>query len=258
MNVRSNTEIGHPSSNYIWDIVSTAQNCFTFFDWILYVGEGYVGSARGTAAQSDRQIPANVEVIDKDITLSGPLIYATSSGDWIYCEDELNIIFDGNMPFGPVILQISGFRDVVLEFPKSMFSYLINTLERGEEPMETIGKGNYSAVSGWKAYARWMQSYSIPIRNIKHVYQKELAQIIYERRLFFTYYLTKLSEKLDGEERDMVTELSNRYNAVIEPLSRIIDEPDMRKIREVYFLEQMTLPTYKALRNYMKRRIRKN
>ena len=256
MNVKTNVEIGHPSSSYIWDIVSTAVSCFDMLQWRLYVGPGYAGSARSTAAQSERDVPENVEVIIGSVNIKGPVVYAQIDGSWIYSEEEVSIEASDKMPFGTVALQITGINEFELSFPNRMLQYLIATLERGEEPMETIGTGNYSAVSGWKAYARWMQSYSIPLRKIIHPYQQKLIKILYERRVQFTFYLFKLSEMLNNLEKELILDLAKYYSGVLEPLKSIIDNNEISytKIREIYFNEQMTLPTYKLIRNYIKQK----
>lgn len=259
MNVRSNVEIGHTSSSYIWDIVSTATRCFENLQWILYVGPGYIGSARSTAAQSERVVPENVEIVKGKLSIMGPVLYAQVDGDWIYSEEEIVINNDEGMPFGAVALQITGVKEFSLTFPEKMLQYLIDTLERGEEPMETTGEGNYSAVSGWKAYARWMQSYSIPLRKIIHPYQQTLIKILYERRTHFCFYLSRLAENLKEKEKEMILELAKYYSGILIPLKSLVDGNivSYAKIREIYFSEQMTLPTFKLIRNHIKQKYQK-
>lgn len=256
MNVKTNVEIGHTSSSYIWDIISTAIHCFENLQWKLYVGTGYIGPARSTAAQSEREVPENVEIVKGELSIKGPVLFAQIDGEWIYSEEEIIIDNYEGMPFGAVALQITGVNEFKLTFPEKMLQYLIDTLERGEEPMETTGMGNYSAVSGWKAYARWMQSYSVPLRKIIHPYQQTLIKVLYERRSHFCFYLFKLAENLREQERELILELLKFYSGVLNPLKSLVEGEivSYAKIREIYFSEQMTLPTFKLIRNHIRQK----
>lgn len=253
MNVKTNVEIGHPTSSFIWDIITTAENCFTFMKWKLYVGEGYKGKARSTAAQTERTITENIHIINEPMVVNGPVIYAKPDGFWEYSEDKIVLKDCEEMPFGPVAIQVQDFEDISLSFPVDMLSYLIATIERGEEPLEAVGRGNYSAVSGWKAYARWMQSYSIPLRNIIHPYQEILVYILYERRYNFVIYLQELAKVLLDTEKEMIEELFTKYRDTLQKIINVCLSPSYSNIRDVYFLEQMILPTLKEIRNHIKR-----
>ena len=256
MNVKRGNEIGHPSSVYIWDLINTAESCFEFLDWRICLGEAYHTLARSTAAQSSRELSDRITLLsDDDISGKGPAIMAHPDGYWEYYEQEFNIdkkIIE-KMPFGPVILYIDGIKESALKFPRSMLRYLINTFERGEEPMETRGKNNYSAVSGWKAYARWMQSYTIPIPDMQHEFLATLLQLIDERRRFFSYYWYKLSENLDNElEKEFAITLASRYFDTLSPLYKMIEqEPTYNLVKETYFIDQKSLPTYKRIKLYL-------
>lgn len=256
MNVKRGNEIGHPSSVYIWDLINTAESCFEFLDWRLCLGEAYHTSARTTAAQSSRELSDRITLVsDDEFSGMGPAIVANPGGYWEYYEQEFLIdkITIEQMPFGPVILYIDGIKENLVKFPRSMLRYLINTFERGEEAMETMGKNSYSAVSGWKAYARWMQSFTIPIPDMQHVFLKTLLQIVEERRRFFSYYWYKLSEKLDNElEREFALALASRYFDTLSPLSKMVElEPTYNLVKEAYFMEQKALPTYKRIKLYL-------
>ncbi|MCY3413907.1 MAG: hypothetical protein INQ03_19855 [Candidatus Heimdallarchaeota archaeon] len=253
MNVRTGKDVGHPNSSYIWDIISTVTSTFEFLDYTLHIGQGYIGS-RNTAAQMKREIPENVRIFEEEVLLSEPHIIARENGDWEFAEQSL--LHDSDtMPFGPVALVIHGVMQEELYFPTQMFIYLIHTLERGEEPLELPGRGNYSAVSGWKAYARWMQSFSIPIRGIRHEYQETLLQILFERRTMFCVYLENLVEILNEQEKELVEEIIKRYRAVLPAIMKVINTGlSYNGIKEIYFLEQMALPGNKEIRNYIKRK----
>jgi hypothetical protein len=262
MNVKTGKEIGHPSSNYIWDVLSFAENCLsnTGITWRLFIGNGYAGSSRKTSAQTDQKISNRVQLINQwDLKLNlqdGPIVYAHPDGNW-YFSDKSEDFAKSNfkeMPFGPVIFQILDVDESDYQFPYLTLKYLLNTLERGEEPMETAGLGNYSAVSGWKAYARWMQAYSIPLRGIKHEYLKNTAELLYEMRKEFVTYWHELHNRLkDNKEKEFALDIAQCYQAVLPILSEIKqDGESINLIRNLYFTEQRTLPIYKKLSNWIK------
>ncbi|OLS27790.1 MAG: hypothetical protein HeimC2_09840 [Candidatus Heimdallarchaeota archaeon LC_2] len=263
MNVKTGKEIGHPSSNFIWDIISTAENCFSDLgiDWKLYLGQLHSTNARNTSAQSSRKLSSRVVLIDNidDIELNGPLIIANPNGEWEYYVENLDDtdIDENKLPFGYVILQINSVDENIdiYHFPKSTLQYLIHTLERGEEPMEIIGIGNYSAVSGWKAFARWMQALSLPIEEIKHPNLEKIIQLLHIRRSENSIYWDNLSKNLINiKEKDFAIALSEIYTRVA---SKFIDNDTHKyysftQSKEIYFLEQETLPIYKNINSYLK------
>lgn len=261
MNIKTGREIGHPSSNFIWDIISTAENCFSEIgvDWKLYLGHLHSNRARSTSAQTNRYISSRVTLFDKidDLELTGPLVVADPSGEWKYLDTDLeNINIDENdLPFGHVILQINKVAEDIdiFHFPKSTLEYLINTLERGEEPMEIIGKGNYSAVSGWKAFARWMQALSLPVEGIKHSYLDEIIQLLHFRRSENSLYWSMLSNNLKNhKEKLFATSLSEVYHKVTTRFNDL-DTGNLYSIsKDIYYLEQETLPIYKNIKSYLK------
>ena len=256
MNIKRGNDIGHPSSVYIWDLINTAENCFGFLDWRLILGEGYHTSARTTAAQSSRKLSERIILVsDDEFRGRGPAIVAHPDGYFKYYEQEFLIekeIID-KMPFGPVILYIDGVMETEINFPRSILGYLIKTFERGEEPMETRGKNNYSAVSGWKAYARWMQSFTIPLPNMQHQFLDKFVLLIDERRRYFSYYWYRLSDILDNEmEKEFALALARRYFDIIAPLSKMVDlRATYDLVKEAYFIEQKALPTYKRIKLYL-------
>ncbi len=263
MNVKTGKEIGHPSSNFIWDIISTSENCFSEIgiDWQLYLGHLHSNRARTTSAQASRKLSSRVTLFDEidDLELNGPLVVAYPNGEWRYLQtnsDKIEIN-ENELPFGYVVLQINKVvEDIdIFHFPKSTLQYLINTLERGEEPMEIIGKGNYSAVSGWKAFARWMQAYSLPIEGIKHPYLDKIIQLLHFRRSEISSYWSVLSNNLSKQkEKEFASNLSKVYQKV----ARKFNEIDYGKSntysisKEIYYLEQETLPIYKNINSYLK------
>ncbi len=266
MNVRTGKEIGHPSSNYIWDLISVAENCFAEFgiEWTLFIGSAYSGQARKTAARSSRTISSNVHLISPNTTMiiPSPVVYALPNGKWVSSTSsfELNVSDYLKMPFGPVFLHISGYHQQELKFPSSTLGYLEKTLERGEEPMESVGMGDYSCVSGWKAFARWMQSYSLPLRDIKHPHLDNLLDLLRIRRTHFVKYLTFLLDHLtDAKETELISELRTVYDEQVKYINTLHSQnTNFVAVKTLYFIEQRTLPVYKAIGIYLKERENRN
>ncbi|MCE7733359.1 MAG: hypothetical protein GPJ54_00680 [Candidatus Heimdallarchaeota archaeon] len=263
MNVKSGREIGHPSSNYIWDIISTSENCFheLGIDWQLFINQAYDNRARATAASQQNSISDHIRFIETLEQLQGdiPIIYADPSGEWIYSESKPSNseLKQELMPFGVVAFQIKNIiqNHNLYHFPTSTLSYLIRTLERGEEPMEIEGHGHYSVVSGWKAFARWMQAYSIPIKGIKHNYLNNVIRLLAVRRNENARYWYELSNRLDKKiESDFAFQLYSVYSKISDKITNtisadIIKYPD---IKEIYYTEQESLPVYKQIKSYLK------
>ncbi|MHA2031204.1 MAG: hypothetical protein ACW99Q_17625 [Candidatus Kariarchaeaceae archaeon] len=262
MNVKTGREIGHPSSNYIWDIISTAENCFNEIgiNWELYINKSYYNRARRTSAQSSTLLSEKIQFVKnfENLDDEGKLIFAHPSGVWKYQDDNFsNIKFDiDELPFGVVGIKIKGVKPDIdyNRFPSNTLKYLIKTLERGEEPMEISGKGNYSAVSGWKAFARWMQAYSMPLEGVKHEFLDEVINLLKIRRIENGLYWLNLSNSLDNKiEKEFAHKLHEIYSVVGLKLTDITSkhEIEYKDIKEVYFNEQETLPIYKKIKSYL-------
>lgn len=261
MNVKTGKEIGHPSSNYIWDIISVAEQCFpdAGISYQLIIDKGYAGPSRMTSKQSDSVLPTQVKLIsvhDLPPIIHGPVLYPQGDGNWYYSESALdtNEVNTGTMPFGPVFLQITGVLPQRVKFPSSTLQYLINTFERGEKPMEVAGKGNYSAVSGWKAYARWMQVYSIPLQGVMHSNLPQLSTLLLVRRSHNYQYWKELSQLLSiSQEVEFAHELAYAYESMIPILREIVQTSEqLHLIRDLYFQEQKILPIFKRIHNYLR------
>lgn len=263
MNVKSGREIGHPSSNYIWDIISTSENCFheLGINWQLFINQAYDNRARATAALQLNKISHHIRFVESpnQIDENIPILYADPSGEWLFSKlKPSNFELEHDlMPFGVVAFQIKS----VIEnhdpyhFPSSTLSYLVRTLERGEEPMEIEGLGHYSAVSGWKAFARWMQAYSMPIKGIKHTYLNNVIRLLAIRRNENTKYWFELTNRLDNKiESDFAFELYSVYSKISEKISNTIsaDIIKYQDIKEIYYTEQESLPVYKRIKSYLK------
>lgn len=263
MNVKSGREIGHPSSNYIWDIISTSENCFheLGISWQLYINPAYDNSARATAAKQQDHLSDNVKLVETldEVETSHPIIYADPSGEWIYSENTppSTSLKHELMPFGVVAFQINNIKKKQnpYHFPMSTLAYLIKTIERGEEPMEIEGIGHYSAVSGWKAFARWMQAYSIPIKGIKHKYLQKVICLLAIRRNENAKYWFELSNCLEKKiEREFASDLYLVYSTIAEIVTNaaLTNSIKYQDVKEIYYCEQKTLPVYKKIKLFLK------
>lgn len=263
MNVKSGREIGHPSSNYIWDIISTTEYCFPelALNWELYINKAYDNRARTTAAQQNENLSKAVKFVETLDQIEGdlPLIYADPSGEWVYSENTsfLADISYEQMPFGVVAFRINRINSIEnpYHFPISTLVYLIKTLERGEEPMEIEGLGSYSAVSGWKAFARWMQAHSMPLKGIQHEYLINVIRLLAIRRKENSKYWLELANRLDNKiEREFANDLYLVYSKVAEKIENLLSDNtfNYQDIKKIYYTEQETLPLYKQIKSYLK------
>jgi len=257
MNTKTGKEIGHPSGHYSWDVIAVLEHCFPSagIDATLYIGPGYATRARKTAAQSSRQLPVNVIELssyDLDRKINGNLLYADESGQWQIANSTDAIEVDwSKLPFGPVIFNIQGMMRQS-GFPAGTMRYLVDTIERGEEPMEIRGRNNYSTVSGWKAYARWMQSFAVPLPDVQHEHLQSYPDLLYERRLGFVRFLEQLKDECEAEQIELIVGLLQRYRPVVSLLDELRQSnPTMEQIRSVYFAEQKTQTYYKKIDTYL-------
>jgi hypothetical protein len=258
MNVKRGKYIGHPSSIYTWDIISVIEHCFPDAGIVAeaYLGAGYGTQARSTSAQSSRDIPDNIYLIPSNASppeITGHLLMAHPEGRWVTTTSTVDLDGDWDvMPFGPVIIKINEIQPHQWILPRQTMAYLIQTLERGEEPMEVVGKNDLNAVSGWKAFARWMQSFTVPLPDIRHAFISDIPKLLLDRRTHQVDYLQKLAEKVTDQERDLVLQLSERYQHMISPLRQLVNsEPDLDSVRTAYFAEQTTQSIYKKIDNYL-------
>jgi len=259
MNTKTGKEIGHPSGHYSWDIVGVAEHCFATsgIAATIYVGPGYVTRARSTAAQANRETGKNIIQLDSyefDQEVTGHLLYADADGTWKYTTTSKEIDVDWDqLPFGPVVLHIHSITRQQ-GFPAQTLRYLVDTLERGEEPMEIRGRNNYSTVSGWKAFARWMQSYAVPLPNVQHPHLQQIPDLLLERRTHFLTFLQELcdSELLDNQQQPLIEGLHGKYAQVVNTFEKHLHgDISLTDVRTCYFAEQKTLTYYKKLDTYL-------
>ncbi|MDH5401529.1 MAG: hypothetical protein OEY49_03470 [Candidatus Heimdallarchaeota archaeon] len=257
MNVKTGKEIGHPTSNYIWDIVNFFHYCVpeTGISAKLYIGMGYQTSSRHTAAKGSNLSNSTISFLEygEFPNIQDKLIYVDHNGNWKY-DDHFREIEIETYPFGPIFIEIQAVHKMKYQFPSTTLKYLCDTLERGEEPMEVAGKGSYSCVSGWKAYARWMQSFQIPLIGIQHEYLNFIPIMILERRKAFILYLSELINHLDGDEFNLISQLHQKYQNLLPLLDQLLSaKPTIETVRQLYYTEQKTLSVYKKIANYINR-----
>jgi hypothetical protein len=258
MNVKRGKFIGHPSSIYAWDIISVIEHCFPDAGIVAeaYLGEGYGNRARSTSAQSSREVPDNIHLISSDALfpeITGNLLIAHPEGRWFTAPSTADIDIEWDrMPFGPVVINILEIKPHDWVLPRRTLNYLIDTLERGEEPMEVVGRHDLNAVSGWKAFARWMQSFTVPLPDIRHPFLSELPPLLLDRRTNQVHYLRTLADQLENQEHDLIAQLAERYQEMITPLEHLVNsEPDLDSVRTAYFAEQSTQSIFKKIDTYL-------
>ncbi len=261
MNVRTNKEIGHPSGEYCWDIVGVFMNCFedTGITAKMYVGSGYFSRARKTAAQSKRSLSNTIKIIDdhKDllkIKNQGKLIYPNQNGKWLTVNNPKEIDFNwDDLPFGPVIIDFIDFEKQTT-FPKNTFQYIIDTIERGEEPMEIRGHNDYSTISGWKAFARWMHSFAFNQSLSQHDFLNTLPNRLIERRHHFILFLEELLSlnSLNDIETELISKLKEKYELILNEFkNELHGKIELNNIKTIYFIEQKSLTIYKKISHYL-------
>lgn len=261
MNVRTNKEIGHPSGEYCWDIVGVFMNCFedAGINAKMYVGSGYFSRARKTAAQSKRSLSNTIKIIDdpKDVLKiknQGKLIYPNQNGKWLTVNNPKEIDFNwDDLPFGPVIIDFIDFEKQIT-FPKNTFQYIIDTIERGEEPMEIRGHNDYSTISGWKAFARWMHSFAFNQSLSQHDFLSSLPNRLIERRHHFILFLEELLSlnSLNDIETELISKLKEKYELILNEFkNELHGKIELNNIKTIYFIEQKSLTIYKKISHYL-------
>ncbi len=283
--LKRQVNLGHPYGELSWDFLGLIRN--TFGDLNLSVkfisGVERNNLAKNTIAKGEREFSDKyvkyvsskdefISVIEKMANLSeeavigkndGKYYFLTNSrdsGSVSYSDVIQNVTEYYELPFGPIIFVPLNTKSVgVVDFPWNSIRYLSWTFERGEERTESVDKFGYTSVSGWKAYARWMNHYILPDRgkSIFHQNIRNLPSLIRDRRLTSITYWEKLAEQ--NQHKDLsavISKLIKILNSSIEITNRIdlyysndIQDKAVRQlIRELYFNEQKTLPVFNELK----------
>lgn len=275
--------IGHPSGENSWDIIGLANTAFPAMgiEYELYVGEKRYSRGHKTAANAKYRInwdnihlisnledfTATVEKIPVHQTIvaipdgSYKIISTRNGGKEIKGETVLehaNDLFD--LPLGPILLVIkSASPPEITDLPWETLLYWGWTFERGEEPTEIEGNGGFSTVSGWKGYARWMQSYLFDNRKAINPFIKTLPYLLLDRKKTSLDHWKYLADHL---EIDMSATIASKFAEIaadsIPLLEELIDaydnDADHRTIRErvaaCYFNDQRTLQVFNQCRKH--------
>ncbi len=266
MNLKRQLDLGNPVGDTLWDFNGFVTNCFEDMGIQVKIYQSKIRdtSARKTQALGNRAMSSDVilfdrpeEFVESISSAIGKVMMTTTEGTFVsHLPDNLEKLFD--LPLGPVAIEIV---DAVArhDTPWNSLMYWGWTFERGEEPTEVEGRGGISAVSGWKAYARWMQGYLLrPKPKAIHSDIRLIPHLIKDRMSSARPYLEKL---ITIEENENIRE---NYLSFIEVIDEVIPRLDhliilyeeeaehsaLRKgITEVYFSVQKTLPIFKSFKN---------
>jgi hypothetical protein len=277
--------LGHPSADTFWDYFSLIKNWKEDigFDTNFYFSDKRVSLAKETTAKGIRTEDIDPNFIIKDsedymktvrqqlINNSVTLLQDVNGKFWVLnknynfsdnqliniddLKSRINAFFD--LDLGPIILSIYPTK-IKKNIPWKMLLYLAWTFERGEEPTEIDTLTGISAVSGWKAYARWMQGYLLPIKEKSiHPSLYELPTILIERRTSAMNFLEQhLNDNKKSALGQIYTGFYNILQETIEELSKLQDyyNQDLayqlirNQITKVYFSEQKSLSYFKELK----------
>ncbi|RMG37583.1 MAG: hypothetical protein D6732_06510 [Methanobacteriota archaeon] len=275
--------IGHPAGENSWDILGIVNTAFSGMgiNYDLFIGERRYSRGHKTAANAKYRIDWEhahlishiedlkkaIEGIEDELTLvalpdgSYKVVSERNDAHAISKDKLLEKMNDlMEMPLGPILLQVNSISPSNhLDLPWNAILYWGWTFERGEEPTEIEGNGGFSTVSGWKAYARWMQSYLFDNRKAIHPFIETIPYLLLDRKKTSIEYWAYLAEK---HEIEMSATIASRFREIAEdslPLIQdLIDAYERqaahRTIREkvsaCYFNDQRTLEVFNLSRKH--------
>ncbi len=247
----------------------------------LFIGEQRYSRGHKTAANAKYQIdwthvhlipqPETLTTILQDINNDSALVAMPDGTYKIISEKKTkytiskDLIIESipdliKMPLGPIVLRINSMNaSNQSDLPWKTLLYWGWTFERGEEPTEIVGNGGFSTVSGWKAYARWMQSYLFDNEKALHPFIKTIPYLLLDRKQTSIEYWRFLADHLEIE---MSATIASRFRDIaadsiplIEALINEYEEgADHRTIREkvsaCYFNDQRTLGVFNLCRKH--------
>lgn len=271
MNIRTNDQIGHPYGELGWDYFAL-QQAFTNagLESTLVVATERNNLAKQTAAH-DAQIQANVVLAESftefvNLLTGGVVIIGQPSGEYailsttaLRCPtvSSLSAELYEKLPLGYAAFVVHAVHDVPDELPWDTLHYLAWTFERGEEPTEVAGKGHYSTVSGWKAYARWMQAYMLDNPKALHQWIAQLPYVLRDRRASALPYWKTLAQvsQFDRAKElallfvQQITNYLQTIDALIQKYEHDVSYSEKRKlVTQCYFADQQTLPIFKQIK----------
>ncbi len=272
--------IGHPYGESGWDFLGIANAMLLplSIDYRLYIGDLRYTRGHVTAANAKYPIDwqriiiiQNLEELIQNIDTETSIIampdgsyriISTRDDDLFISKQSLLSVIDEliQLPLGPVILQINGLSDPIpQELPWDTLQYCGWTFERGEEPTEIEGNQRFSTVSGWKAYARWMQSYQFDNSSAIHPFIKSIPHLLIDRRKAASEYWFTLASQLQIEQSASIAEQFGQIAEDAIPLFETLidsykDNENHRTIRKnisaCYFNEQRTLHVFNQAKKH--------
>lgn len=282
MSVKRQEALGHPSADGFWDHIALMNKYYpdAGIDAMLYIGKKRITLAKETSAQGKRIIESEKihilsspegfkEKINQFYHNNAILILFHKHGVYLLLHKSSNKLtledVNSNLTdyyshdLGPVLIIINNMTPQE-GIPWNSLEYLSWTFERGEEPTEVTGHHGHSAVSGWKAYARWIQGYLLkPKEKSIHSELQYLPELLIDRRTSAIEYLEILAkETRHAQLSQLFTDFVDVAKRTIEELSTLhqlyqkqASHQELRsQITKVYFTEQETLPIFKRFKRF--------
>ncbi len=277
------SNIGHPSGETSWDFLGIVNATFSDLgiDYDLFIGEMRFTRGHKTAANAKYDIDWNKvhllksgkELIDLIENLpvqtsivalpNGTYSIVSDKGtDYTISKDNLkeNVDMLLAIPLGPVILKINSISIPEKQtLPWNTLNYLGWTFERGEEPTEIEGLNRFSTVSGWKAYARWMQAYLFDNQKNIHPFIQKIPHLLLDRKQASLEHWKHLADTLEIETSakiaSMFHEIAQDSIPLISELISAYEEgasyQSIRKhVADCYFNDQRTLQVFNLARKH--------
>ena len=119
--------------------------------------------------------------------------------------------------------------------------------------MEIRGHNDYSTISGWKAFARWMHSFAFNQSLSQHDFLNTLPNRLIERRHHFILFEELLSlNSLNDIETELISKLKEKYELILNEFKNELNgKIELNNIKTIYFIEQKSLTIYKKISHYL-------
>ena len=259
--------IGNPISDSFWDFISFKHHCFSDagINASLYISESRINKAspllKNILAKNNKITRfSNLSTLQHYIKKNegyGILTCNTGQFKVIKCGSKVQILsLCEQNACKPVFLCIHSIK-VKSTIPWNSLLYWGWIFERGEEPTEIAIENSYSCVSGWKAYARWIQAYNLPA-NLNKFHQKlnNLSALLKDRRsvaLDYLDYLIQIQKNSEiafvlGNFKKIILELlphlETLHNSILANYSMNVQDI----LLKCYFIEQKTRIEFKKIK----------
>ena len=251
-------QIGISIGDSCWDFPTFAKKCFpdAGIEYEIY-------STNNHSNNIERKEPTNIlneEILERIVKKSKyPLIINRPDGSFSTIKNNVNniskIIFS-EYPLELVLFEIKSIEEKK-EFPWNSLLHWKWVFERGEMQAEIAGRSGYSTVSGWKAYARWIQGFNSSIKGNK--FHKDIVSLIIlledRRKTAEEYFKYLLELDLDENIRIAINKFLEIISIFIMNIKKAktaskisLINPDLRKyIMKCYSAEQETLIAFKLI-----------